>query len=146
MTATNHALTGAVIATVISVPIIALPLAFSSHFVLDVLPHFGEKPGKRKRLSKSVWSVDVILLIFFLLILAFTSNWLALLGAVLAISPDFAWIYKFMVDERFGSLPPKPENRFNSFHSGIQKYETRRGIVFEIVWFVLLSSILIKIL
>lgn len=41
MIATNHALTGAAIAVVIKQPILAIPLAFVSHFICDAIPHFG---------------------------------------------------------------------------------------------------------
>jgi hypothetical protein len=36
---------GAIIALAISQPLIALPLAFVSHFVLDALPHYGYGGG-----------------------------------------------------------------------------------------------------
>ena len=53
MTATNHALTGAAIATLgKATPICAIPLAFASHFVCDSLPHFGLK---LKFGSKGMW-------------------------------------------------------------------------------------------
>lgn len=145
MTGTNHALTGAVIVATISVPVIALPLAFLSHFALDSLPHFGEPYGKRKnKITKIVWSTDLTLLSMLLIGLVITSNWLLLLGALLAISPDFAWIYRFTIDERFGNLPPKPTNRFNSFHAGIQKYETKKGLIVEVFWLILFSITLIN--
>ena len=41
MTATNHALSGALIGLAVMQPILALPLAFVSHFMLDAVPHFG---------------------------------------------------------------------------------------------------------
>ena len=43
MTATNHALTGATIATLVRQPYLAIPLAFLSHFFCDALPHFDIK-------------------------------------------------------------------------------------------------------
>ena len=145
MTGTNHALTGAVIVTAVSVPLIALPLAFMSHFVLDSLPHFGESYVNRKKISKIIWTIDLVFLFLFLAGLTVTGNWLLLTGALLAISPDLAWIYRFIVDEKFGKLHPKPTNRFNSFHISIQKYESKRGIFVEIAWFVIFIIILIKI-
>lgn len=143
MTGTNHALTGVVIVAVISAPVIAILLAFLSHFVLDILPHFGEPYGKRKnKITKIVWSIDLTLLFIISLGLIVTGNWLLLLGALIAISPDFAWVYKYVVDEKFGNLPPKPTNKFNTFHAGIQKYESKRGLLVEIIWFALIMIIL----
>jgi hypothetical protein len=49
MTATNHVITGAILVAAIKNPVVALPLALASHFVLDYLPHFGDKTGLTKR-------------------------------------------------------------------------------------------------
>lgn len=134
MTGTNHALTGAVIAGAIGNPILALPLAFASHFVLDSLPHFGEDVHPLSKFTKKVWFIDFVLLSSLMLFLVVTQNWLLFAGAFVAISPDFAWIYRFVFKESLGKIKPAPMNRFNSFHSGIQKYETKLGIITDVVW------------
>lgn len=136
MTGTNHALTGALIAGVVGNPIVFVPLALSSHFVLDSLPHFGEDYKKRTKLSSGVWVTDAILLAAGLGVLTVTSNWLIMIGAFAAISPDLAWIFRFVFAEKWGSLPPKEFNKLNAFHAGIQKFETRKGIYIEVVWFI----------
>lgn len=146
MTGINHALTGAMIGFSIGNPILVVPLAFASHFVLDTMPHFGEKFGQRTKLSKFVWTLDAIMLSFFLSYLLVSSQRLLLLGAVLAISPDFAWIYRFTAIEKLGSLPPPPANKFNSWHASIQKLETKPGILAEIVWAVFFSTAFVVIL
>lgn len=146
MTGINHALTGAVIASAVTVPAIGLPLAFLSHFALDILPHYGAPFGSRDKFSKTVWTIDGILLISFLSSLVVTNNWLALAGAVLAIAPDFAWIYRFAIDEKFGKLAPKPANKFNTFHANIQKLEFKKGIIIEILWFILFVYLFSSIL
>ena len=143
MTGTNHALTGAMIGFSIGNPILVVPVAFASHFVLDTMPHFGEKFGQRKKLSKFVWALDAMLLSLFLSYLLISSQWILLLGAVLAISPDFAWIYRFAVIEKLGSLPPTPTNKFNRWHASIQKLETKPGLLVEIVWAVFFSTALV---
>ncbi len=72
MTATAHALAGAVIATKISNPFIGLPLAFLSHFILDTIPHwdFGtnwQRKSKLRLVSESVLDVIAgILIVYFL--------------------------------------------------------------------------------
>jgi hypothetical protein len=147
MTATNHALTGAIIASVVGQPLLALPLAFASHFLLDSLPHYGEGVQNLTIFTKRVWLVDFIVLssLMLLLLLLLTSNWLLFAGAVAAISPDVAWIYRFVFKEKRGLLKPGPKNKFNTFHSSIQKYETKNGIVIEIVWFIFASAVLFSV-
>jgi hypothetical protein len=41
MTGFNHGMTGAAIALAVKQPALAVPLAFLSHFVTDMIPHFG---------------------------------------------------------------------------------------------------------
>lgn len=145
MTGTNHALTGAVIAGAIGNPIIALPVAFVSHFLLDGLPHFGEGVHALSKLTKSVWLLDFFLLSCLMLFLLLSQNWIFFAGAFAAISPDFAWIYRFIVKEKLGKIKPTQMNKFNRFHSSIQKYETKHGILIEIVWFIFIASVLYSI-
>jgi hypothetical protein len=142
MSGTNHAITGATIASVIGQPVLAIPIAFASHFLLDSLPHFGEDIHPLSNFTKKVWMIDFVLLSSFLLLLIITSNWLLLAGAVAAISPDFAWIYRFVFKEKRGKLKPPKMNKFNNFHSSIQKYETKYGIIVEIFWLIFVSGIL----
>ncbi|RJQ26532.1 hypothetical protein C4577_03465 [Candidatus Parcubacteria bacterium] len=42
MLITPHSLTGATIAILVPNPVIAIPLSISSHFVLDIIPHWQE--------------------------------------------------------------------------------------------------------
>ena len=99
---TPHFLTGAAIVKLVPNPVIGLPLALLSHFVLDMMPHndFGIKPGaslksifskenKQRNFFIAVMSIDIILLILSFLWLLFTSDyyWLVIGGGV-AISPD----------------------------------------------------------
>lgn len=142
MTGINHALTGAIIVTATDKPLIALPIAFASHFLLDSLPRFGEDINPLSKFTKKVWVLDFVLLSSFIILLIITSNWLLLAGAVAAISPDFAWIYRFIVKEKRGKLKPPKMNKFNNFHNSIQNYETKYGILVEVFWFILASVIL----
>jgi hypothetical protein len=54
MQAINHTVFGSLIATTISEPAIALPLALASHFLMDAIPHYGEDP-KAPRGSKAYY-------------------------------------------------------------------------------------------
>lgn len=141
MTGLNHSVTGALIGKLLPLPF-AIPLAFVSHFILDALPHFGEVFEKRKKLSRSIWVIDTSASIIFLGFLIFERQWAALSCALIAMSPDSAWIYRFIVSERFGRLPPKPENSFNAWHARIQRYESRKGLLFEAMWLIVMSVIL----
>ena len=145
MTATNHALTGAAIATVIRQPYLVVPLAFASHFFCDSLPHFDLD---LKFGSKKMWryiSVETITLLVTgtSLLLAGTQQtvWLLLLGAAFAMSPDIAW-YVYGKAGRQGQIDGY--NIFNRFHAKIQWSETKWGIVPEIFWAILMVSVILK--
>ena len=67
MLETPHALVGAAIATKIPNPVISLPLAFASHFVLDMVPHWNphlntelKTHGKVTKRSRNIVIVDVV--------------------------------------------------------------------------------------
>ncbi len=129
-------MTGALIVSVVSVPVIGLPLAFASHFVLDSLPHYGKDVGGVSGLTKLMWLFDLFVVPTLVLLLLFsdlTDRYLLIAGIVAGVSPDFAWVYRRAIKEEFGKLPPGPMNRFNQFHSDIQKYEFKKGVYIEIV-------------
>lgn len=136
MIGTNHYLFGVATATVVGNPVFALPLAFASHFVLDILPHFGVKIGAKNRGKIIIIDaiIDFCLLItMIVLTLQQYPAWYVLAGLV-AMSPDFAWIYRFVFKERFGALPPPARSKFNAWHAGIQKLESIPGVLVEIVF------------
>lgn len=89
MLETPHALVGMVIATTIQNPWVGLPLAFLSHFGVDMLPHWNWEPDARP-LSLLGIVLDLILLEILTFYLAFQSplklNLAA--GAFFAILPD----------------------------------------------------------
>jgi hypothetical protein len=65
MLETPHVFIGAAIASKIPNPFIAIPLAFASHFVLEMIPHWNphlntetEKFGKPTRRSTAITAVD----------------------------------------------------------------------------------------
>lgn len=153
MTGINHAVTGAVIAAAIKQPVLAIPLAFASHYILDVIPHFGLTLNilerNRKRIFRTVLSMDVpatILALIFIPILA--SNVvparLTLTCMVAAIGPDFAWVYRFIKETRTKKFIAP--NKFNAFHAGIQWSETPWGLGVEVVYLGIASIILRSLL
>lgn len=138
MTGVNHALTGALIGGVVAQPVIAIPLAFASHFVCDAIPHFGQDPGKRNWKFKSVLAFDGIALLVGFIVAMLTKNYLPAATAVIAISPDFVWIARYIFKEKWGTVDPGPKNKFSQWHSDIQKYERDWGIFVEIPYFILM--------
>ncbi|MDQ3123957.1 MAG: hypothetical protein M3Q14_04735 [bacterium] len=145
MIGTNHFLSGAVIGLSVSQPVLALPLAFLSHFVLDMVPHFGFEGWGDNALKRKYfvfWTVvklDIIFLTIALIFLAMNREWLAIGAGVIAVSPDFSWIYRFIYKQNFGRLPIPPRNKYDSFHKRIQWYEKLPGAIPEGLVLVLLS-------
>lgn len=65
MLETPHVFIGAVIASKIPNPFIAIPLAFASHFIMEMIPHWNphlnsetEKFGKPTRRSTAITAID----------------------------------------------------------------------------------------
>jgi len=136
MTIINHAAVGAGIALLVKQPLLAVPLAFLSHFFLDAFPHFGivgdstyEKIFKFKR-------TYVMVLIDFLGVLVLTvllwgQPWYVFASALAAVSPDAMWLYRYFGFERFGKKPPKP-GPLTRFHQKIQWGERLWGVYLEV--------------
>jgi hypothetical protein len=106
MTATNHALTGALLAVTIKNPVLAISAAFASHFVLDILPHFGIKAEfeklKKSWLMRFVFVFEAIALTTILFYFPTHLNHIqagvvVLLCMVAAVAPDFMWTYRYAV-------------------------------------------------
>ncbi len=70
MTATAHALVGGAIASSISNPALGIPLAFASHPILDMIPHWDLGMGWRKK-NKITLFVEAALDLILGIVLAF---------------------------------------------------------------------------
>lgn len=135
MTATNHTLTGALIAAVVPNPIMAICLAFMAHFVLDALPHFAFKDTKSSKflyfLSADMGVAAAILLALFLL---HPPHWALLIaGGIACASPDLMWLRYLIHDIKGQKLSLGPIARF---HAKVQWAEIQniKGLVAEIIW------------
>lgn len=152
MTATNHALTGALIGLSISQPILALPIAFISHFVCDALPHFGlasydERTKKTKTFHRILYVDALLLLIIITWLFASGADVIVLACLVLAGSPDFIWAYRYIFKENFGKKPFPPMNILSRFHSRIQWSQTLiPGFFIELVYGLIMIVLIIKLL
>ncbi len=137
MTATNHVLTGVLIASVVHSPEIALPVAFLSHFVLDSLPHYGDKSvviGSTKFniiLAVDIYIALMCLAAVYLLHPAHTQ--VLILGGILAASPDLMWIPDFI--NGLLKRPAPTYGPIRRFHSRIQKYARPNGMRIEAAYF-----------
>lgn len=149
MTGTNHAITGGVIGLAIGGPL-AIPVAFVSHFAMDWLPHFGlDTDDRLLRKKYFMWSValDITLLpILFSFALVYGLQWYVIASMFIAMTPDFSWVYKYVVEEKMGKLEPKRKNKFDQWHTDIQKRETPKGAWVEIAWFILMLFIAARLI
>jgi hypothetical protein len=144
MTASNHVVTGAVIAVAVGQPILALPLAFASHFVLDVLPHYGaDNHTSRLFLYSLVVDMGIAASFLLYLVLQQPDSWLLLFAcAVLAASPDLLWLPYWVLELRG---KPKPLGKVAHWLAKIQWGERSWGIIIELVWFAVMMTIFIKL-
>jgi hypothetical protein len=150
MRAINHALTGAVIGFSIGSPI-AIPIAFVSHFVLDSMPHYGDKTVSEVEMLNSkkfqlLLVVDAVLCALLVIVLGLygANNWqLAAICAFSGASPDLFSIPRFKMaifeHKKFTG------NAFQRFHKKIQWGERPWGKYVEIIWLIASVAILVKI-
>ncbi len=134
MTATNHTVTGAVIGAAIGNPWLALPAAFFSHFLIDMLPHYQLGDHKSKSFLYKLLTDMAMASSFLLVLLIMQPDNLALIFAcsVVAASPDLLW-FPYWVKEL--QRRPKPFSRPAQFLVDIQR-EHSWGLFVELPWFV----------
>lgn len=143
MTGFNHALTGAVIGLAIQNPILVAPAALLSHFLLDMLPHFGGHPiyqWGHKHFPK-VLALDALLCVMGIGLAIFFAPKLALpilLGAAFAMLPDLSLIHYY--------TKGKPHHWFHKFHLGIQWFERPPGLLVEASYLAFISVTLISLI
>lgn len=147
MTTSNHILAGSIIALAVKQPLLVIPLAFTSHFVLDALPHYGYDgsgyaEAAKYKMTYVMEFLGLVGLVLLVLSGAFTQP-IVLVGAFFAVLPDFEWPYRYFFFERKGLEPPK--TFLTNFHLWIQWCERNWGIVPEVFFFILLYPILLKL-
>jgi trigger factor len=115
MTATNHALTGAAIGLLVGNPLIAIPLAIASHFICDIIPHFGSQDSSVSWIGSKPFKIYLVidaLICFALVVLLYASHPLhwqtAAVSAFAAASPDFFWIPMFLEARKGRSQKLRP--------------------------------------
>jgi hypothetical protein len=148
MTGFNHGITGAVIALTVKQPVLAVPLAFLSHFATDMIPHFGlDEKELFKRRFNTILVVDFLFAIFLMVMLAIlfpAQKWLIWVCMIAAASPDLMWAYHRLYIEHLKKRPVKL-GRLGHFHSKIQWSQTITGALGEAIWFLIMGIIILSI-
>jgi hypothetical protein len=145
VTATNHVITGAVIGAGLSNPFLALPVAFLSHILLDVIPHFGYEDHLDKKLKISLL-IDLAFAssLLLLILLLQPQNWPLIFScAVAAAILDLWWLPAFVRELKTGKRAKL--DKVGQFLSDIQKYEKPAGIIIEAVWFVAMFILFLRL-
>ena len=148
MTATNHAITGALIGLAVSNPALAVPLAFISHFALDAIPHYDSPGYELERIGSTRFrkqlSIDASLCFLLVVVLALRrpEHWLVVaFSAFMATFPDLLWLPKFLHVRTTGKLLPN-NNFFWKFHDKIQWRTGSKYIWVEATWFIVFGGLL----
>lgn len=127
----NHALAGGLIGKLLPWPI-AIPAAIVSHFLLDMLPHYGISAHKRDH--SKFWKIFFITDFFAALSLAFwaigNQYYLIYICGQLAVLPDFVWVAHVIRKRSFNFTMVK--SRYEKWHIAIQKYEFSKGLWIEL--------------
>ncbi len=147
MTIINHVTTGALVAVAVDKPVIALPAALLSHFVLDVVPHWDYK-FKNPLHKQAAIMIDMTLTLWLLVVLAalfHPSARLLIAGGFLGILPDAMWL-----PEVIKGVPAKLDGqglfyKLRYFHHKIQN-EPPYGRYVEICWFIVTLTLLVQVL
>jgi len=141
MTGFNHALTGAAIGLALQNPLLVVPVAFASHFILDSLPHFnhplytfGNKHAwKLYALDAAIAITTVTIAITFAPAMILP----ILLGAVFAVLPDATLLHYY--------AKGKPKHWFHNFHIGIQWFERPVGILVESSYLIFVCTVIFSL-
>ncbi|HET8709340.1 MAG TPA: hypothetical protein VFL85_03605 [Candidatus Saccharimonadales bacterium] len=122
----NHALTGALIARFLPLPI-ALPAALASHFILDTMPHYGMPHHQRdnSKFWKIFFTCDALITFSLVPYSLITHHYAMLLGGFVAVMPDFIWVGRVIRTRSFDLS--NNTNWFTRWHVGIQKLERPWG-------------------
>lgn len=149
MTATNHALTGAIIGLTVANPWVAIPAAFLSHFICDIIPHFGvadEEVGKlwfRYYLAGEAFCCLAVVLVLYSM---HPAGWVAAsFAAFAATTPDFASIRQFWYAYQ-GRSSQYTRGVCMRFLARTQWFQRPIGAAVELVWFACALYILSTIL
>lgn len=148
MTVTNHMMTGALIAVAVRRPALAIPLALLSHFVIDMIPHYGygaiphhERDAQRNFVLKQAMDTYTALGLLWLvpyLLRNCETPLVTTLCMLAGFLPDTIWPYQYVLAQRRGTYAR--QNWYARFHKAIQWCERPWGIYVELVWLALIIA------
>ncbi len=124
----NHTLAGSIVAVITPAPLVPF-VAFASHFLLDLAPHYGNdprvKPGKKGFKCLIVIDGALCVLAYAFAVSLFPNQWLIIgIGAFFSLLPDFFWLF---LKHRLG----RAFDRFLKWAGDIQWGERPYGWVFD---------------
>jgi len=148
---TPHTLAGIAIVTKIQNPVISLPLAFASHYLLDFIPHWTTRPsfhGKEGKVLFFDFSISLGLGLFFAFQYPFLSSEFLIIiaGAFLANLPDGLRVPQMLKHKKTEKL--QDQHFLDSFHSKAdQDVSVFNGTIFKFlegkIWVGILTQIVI---
>ena len=149
MTATNHALTGAIIGLTVQSMWLVLPVALLSHFICDAIPHYsdhrirvGSRQFKHYLVVDALGATTVAMYLFALRPEAwFVACW----AAFFATSPDLMWAQSFFRSQKQDKDAPMPSHALARFHHRIQWFAKPIGAAVEYVWAIGAVLLLVKL-
>lgn len=144
MTTSNHLYAGAALALTIQQPLVGMLVALVSHYLLDVMPHYGRKEAividwfnyKTTWLVEGINIVGIPLLVYLL----WGQPWWVFAAVALAILPDTVWIFRYFYYDRYGVNATSL--MLTRFHSWIQWGERPWGVLVEVPCFIALVAVL----
>ena len=145
MTTSNHLYAGAALAITVQHPVIGILAALGSHFVLDMLPHYGrsEREVAKWFRYRATWFVEGMNIIGvpLLVYLLWGQPWWVFAAAALAILPDVVWVFRYFYYERYGM--EASQYLLTRFHDKIQWGERPWGAFVEVPCFIGLVVLLV---
>jgi hypothetical protein len=142
MTATNHVLTGAVVALAVKQPLLAIPLAFLSHFAIDLIPHFEARD--LRKFTYQTFALDglaaaglIVCLPLFLV--SDVSGWLIFGCMLAAMLPDLIWVWRYLRLGNIEAVFVAPWSWFSKLHYNMQWRESLWGGGVELVWLLFMA-------
>jgi hypothetical protein len=147
VTIINHAATGALVAVAIGNPWIALPAAFASHFVIDMIPHWDYK-FENRYFKQAALLCDLTLTLWLLIILSVTvdaSRRLIIAGGFLGVLPDLMWLPHELYNRASPENKRTPLHVLRKFHNKIQPRTPPIGRYVEAAWFILVIFLIYQV-
>jgi hypothetical protein len=135
----NHVLTGSIIAIIAPTPLVPA-VAFVSHFILDMTPHFGRSttvtPYTKQFIRLLIFDAILCFLALGFALVLFPDRWfIIVIGAFFSALPDFFWLLRRRASRRF--------DRFLDWAEWIQWGERPYGWLFDAFYGLVMILVLV---